>query len=300
MTPPTMKRSGRKTDTGIRSALRGRGMAVIQVASVAVVAFVIFSPLLMLIASSLKDNRYEIMADMGTLAAFWVKDPSLNNFVEVGGLGGALPFGRYLVNSIIILATTVTGGILVSSMLAFVLAWGKIPGRAIVVSLILALYVVPQETLVIPLIFIVNEMGLRDTYTAQILPWMASPIYIFLFYQFFRQVPKDLVEAALVDGASKPRIYWSVFMPISLPVVATVAILQGIESWNQYLWPLLVTQSDHSRPISVGIAAFFGQDQVYWDLAMASSMLMLMPILLLYIVFQRWFISSFLGSAVKG
>jgi multiple sugar transport system permease protein len=279
---------------------RANGLRIVQVASVALLALVVISPLLLLLAGSLKDDRYEIITDMGSFAAFWVRDPTLANFTEIAGFSGALPFGRFLFNSTVILIATVTGGILINAMMAFILAWGTIPGRKLMLTFIIALYVVPQETLVMPLLLITTKAGLADGYLAQILPWMASPIYLFLFYQFFIQVPKDLVEAALVDGASLPRIFWSVFLPISLPVMATVAILLGIESWNQYLWPMLVTQTNYARPISVGIASFLGQDTVYWDRAMAASVLMMLPVLGLYILFQRWFISSFLGSAIKG
>jgi len=280
--------------------LRTNALTVVQVVSVAILAIVVISPLLLLFAGSLKDDRYQIIADMGSFAAFWVQDPTLANFKEIVGFDGALPFGRFLMNSTIILIATVTGGILINAMMAFILAWGTIPGRKILLALIIALYVVPQEALVMPLLLIATKAGLADGYLIQILPWMASPIYLFLFYQFFIQVPKELVEAAQVDGASLPRIFWSVFLPISLPVMATVAILLGIESWNQYLWPMLVTQTNYARPISVGIASFLGQDSVYWDDAMAASVLMMLPVLALYIAFQRWFISSFLGSAVKG
>jgi multiple sugar transport system permease protein len=211
-----------------------------------------------------------------------------------------LPFGRFLFNSTLVMFVTVTGGILINAMMAFVLAWGTIPGRKLLLALVIVLYIVPQETLVMPLLTIVTKVGLSDGYFVQILPGLASPIYLFLFYQFFIQVPRELVEAARVDGASMPRIFASVFLPISLPVMATVAILLGIDSWNQYLWPMLVTQTNYARPISVGIASFLGQDTIYWEKAMPASVLMMLPVLVLYITFQRWFISSFLGSAVKG
>ena len=211
-----------------------------------------------------------------------------------------MPFGRFLINSTVILLATVAGGVIINAMMAFVLAWGTIPGRKLILTLIIALYVVPQETLVMPLLLVATKIGLADGFLIQILPWMASPIYLFLFYQFFIQVPRELIEAARVDGASMPRVFWSVFLPISLPVMATVAILLGIESWNQYLWPMLITQTNYARPISVGIASFLGQDTIHWNWAMAGSVLMMLPVLGLYIVFQRWFISSFLGSAVKG
>jgi multiple sugar transport system permease protein len=113
-------------------------------------------------------------------------------------------------------------------------------------------------------------------------------------------MPKELYEASSIDGASFFRTYRSVFVPLSLPALATVSILMGVDTWNQYLWPILVSQTDYSRPISVAIASFFGQDEIYWDHAMAGSILMMLPILLFYMTFQRWFVTAFIGTAVKG
>ena len=107
-------------------------------------------------------------------------------------------------------------------------------------------------------------------------------------------------KAARMDGASFFAIYRSILLPISTPAIAACAILCGIESWNMYLWPLLATQTDYARPISVAIASFLQTDQVLWDRAIAASVVMMVPVLVLYLVFQRWFVSSFIGSAVKG
>ncbi|MCG5479160.1 carbohydrate ABC transporter permease [Sinorhizobium alkalisoli] len=275
-------------------------LRIVQTACILIVALVIVSPLLMLFVASLKDDRFQILADMGSFRAFWVSDPTLSNFQEVGNFSGQLAFGRYLVNSLIILASTVGFGLIVNSMAGFVLAWGSLRGRALILSLVIALYVIPQESIIMPLVIMVSRAGMTDTFAVQIVPWVASPLYIFLFYQFFAQLPKELFEAAQIDGASVFRIYRSIFLPLSLPALATVSILMGIEAWNQYLWPILVTQTDYARPIAVAIATFFGQDSIYWDRAMAASVLMMIPILVLYLAFQRWFVSSFVGSAVKG
>jgi len=272
----------------------------IQTVCIFVVALVIVSPLFLLVVASLKDDRFQILADMGSFRAFWVSDPTLNNFNEVGHFSGELAFGRYLFNSLLILSITVCSGVIVNSMAGFVLAWGSVKGRATILSIVIALYVIPQESIIMPLVIMVSRAGMTDTFAVQIVPWIASPLYIFLFYQFFAQLPKELLEAAQMDGASIFRIYRSIFMPLSLPAVATVSILTGIETWNQYLWPILVTQTDYARPIAVAIATFFGQDSIYWDRAMAASVLMMIPILGLYLAFQRWFVSSFVGSAVKG
>jgi multiple sugar transport system permease protein len=277
-----------------------RALRIIQSISVLIIALVIVSPLFMLLVASLKDDRFQILADMGSFKAFWVTNPTLNNYVEVGGMSGDLAFGRYLINSLFILACTVGAGLVINSMAGFVLAWGRVPGKGALVALVIALYVIPQESIIMPLLIMVSRAGLTDTFSVQILPWVASPLYIFLFYQFFAQLPKELYEAAEIDGASPFRIYRSVFMPLSLPAMATTSILMGIESWNQYLWPVLVTQTAYARPIAVAIGTFFGQDSIFWDRAMAASVLMMLPILAFYIVFQRWFVSSFIGSAVKG
>ena len=276
------------------------GYRVVQSISVFVIALVVISPLFMLFIASLKDDRFQILADMGSFRAFWVDNPTFNNFREVGNFAGELAFGRYLGNSLFILASTVSLGLVVNSMAGFILAWGSLPGRAIILAMVIALYVIPQESIIMPLLIIVSRAGLSDTFTAQILPFVASPLYTFLFYQFFAQLPKELYEAAAIDGASIFRTWWSIFMPLSLPALATVSILMGIETWNQYLWPILITQTDYARPISVAIATFFGQDSIFWDRAMAASVLMMIPILVFYLAFQRWFISSFVGSAVKG
>jgi multiple sugar transport system permease protein len=279
---------------------RGLSLRAIQVICVLMIALVIVSPLVLLLVGSLKDDRFQIIADLGTWRAFWVSNPSLNNFVELAGFSGPMGFGRFLVNSLIVLAGTVGLGLIVNSMAGFVLAWGSVPGRAVVLAIIIGLYIVPQESLVLPLLVTVVRLGLNDTLIAQIIPFIASPLYTFLFYQFFAQLPKELFEASQVDGASIFRTYWNVFLPLSLPAVATVTILMGLESWNQYLWPVLVSQSSETRPIAVAIGSFFGQSDKYWDHALAASVLMMGPILLVYLAFQRWFVSSFIGSAVKG
>ncbi|WLE00759.1 carbohydrate ABC transporter permease (plasmid) [Agrobacterium leguminum] len=279
---------------------RANMVTTVQVVCVAIVALVILSPLIMLFVASLKDDRYQILAEMGSVSAFWVEKPSLNNFFEVLSPSSGLSLGRYMINSTIILAGTVLGTIAISSSLAFVLAWGSIPGRSLILGFFILLYIIPQETILLPLLVIVRSMGLMDGFLAQILPFVANPLFVFLFYQFFTQVPKDLVEAARMDGASFFTIYRSIFLPISTPAIAACAILSGIESWNSYLWPLLVTQTDTARPISIAIAGFLGTDFIQWDKALAASVLMMIPVLVLYVLFQRWFMSSFIGSAVKG
>ena len=293
-----MSKLTQSTTVGTRSS--NPSYRIVQVVCILVVALVIVSPLLLLLVGSLKDDRFQIIAELGTWKAFWVANPTLSNFAEISGLSGPSGFGRYVINSLIVLAGTVGLGLVINSMAGFVLAWGSLPGRAIIIAMMIGLFIVPQESLVLPLLLTVVRLGLNDTLIAQIIPFVASPLYTFLFYQFFAQLPKDLFEAAQVDGASIFRTYRSVFLPLSLPAIAAVSILMGIDSWNQYLWPVLVSQSNDTRPIAVAIGSFFELSDTYWDQALAASVMMMAPMLLLYLAFQRWFVSSFIGSAVKG
>lgn len=288
------------SDIAARQNRKEKTFVVIQTVSVAIIALVIVSPLIALLVASFKDDRFQILADMGSFRAFWVSDPTLDNYKELLTFSGTFPYGRYLFNSVVILAVTVVAGLFVNSMAAFALVCGKSKVRGLILGFLLALYIIPLESIVLPLLIVMNRLGLGDTFSAQILPFVGSPLYIFLFYQFFRQVPKELTEAASVDGCTLFRTYRSIFLPLSMPVMATVAILLGIEMWNQYLWPLMITQSDYSRPLSVAIASFLGQDSIYWDRAMTASVLMMIPVLIFYLSFQRWFVSSAMGSAVKG
>lgn len=271
---------------------------IIQLASVLIIALVMISPLLLLFAGSLKTDEFQLVSDFGSLRAFWTSSPSLANYRRI--LTSATnPFTTYLLNSILILFTTVGLGLVFNSMAAFVLAWGKLPYRRSILMIVLALFIVPLEALVVPMVLIVGKAGLMDTLTAQIVPFIASPFYIYLFYQFFRQLPRDLLDAAAVDGAGQWQIFFRIVAPLGLPVYATVAILQGYDMWNSYLWPLMVAQS-RSIPMSLGVAMFFGNSGMRWTDALTASAVMMIPMLVLFLFFQRWFISTFISSGVKG
>lgn len=139
-----------------------------------------------------------------------------------------------------------------------------------------------------------------DSYHVQILPFIAEPFSIFLFYQFFIGIPKDFDEAAVVDGASAFRIYWQIVVPISRPVFATVAILKFLQFWSFYLWPLMVTRSDGFRPLMVGMDFFQTQQPILWGSIMAYAAMVTIPVLIVFLLFQKWFIQSVSSSGVKG
>ena len=265
-----------------------------------VLTVIVLGPLLLMFATSLKGDEQQILTDMGGVAAFWVwpSQASFQNYIDVLSNKQA-PFLRFLFNSLLIVALIVIVGVFVNSACAFALSRMRFKSRGWILALIVALIIIPMETLAIPLFLMMNKVGWVDSYQAQIIPFIAHPFSIFLFYQFFTKLPKDIDEAAYVEGATPFQVYMKVALPLSLPVIATVTILQSLEYWNAYLWPLMVTRGPEYRPVSLALAQFFGTPPYVWGDVMAFSVMMSLPILILYFSFQRWFIQSVVAAAVK-
>jgi len=267
-------------------------------------------PILFMFVSSLKPDQ-QIFGDLSSIAAFLpIGNISMDNYAAVFD---RVPAARFLVNSIGISAITVVAGILVNSLAAFALSRMRVRGKTVILTLIIATLIVPFETLALPLVWWVNQLpsfeltefgflftkGWIDTYQVQIIPFIANAFSIYLFHQYFESIPKELDEAARMDGAGWFRIYRQVVMPLSGPAIATVAILTFLPAWNSYLWPLMVVQTEELRPVMVGVQYFF-QLNVSWGEVMAYSTLITLPVVALFIAFQRSFVNSIASSGVKG
>lgn len=264
-------------------------------------------PLVFMIVSSFKPDT-QIFADLGSWTAFLpIGNLSLNNYT---GVFGRVPFATFMVNSIFIAVSTVVLGILINSMAAFALSRMEFKGQKLILGVVLATLIVPFETMALPLLWWVNTIpyidgsqGWLDTYAVQIVPFLANAFSIYLFFQYFDSIPKELDEAATVDGAGWFRIYRSIVMPLSGPAIATVAILTFLPAWNSYLWPLMVVQTESLRPVMVGIDYFkqMGSGSgVSWGQIMAYASMITVPVLALFIAFQKAFINSVASSGVKG
>jgi multiple sugar transport system permease protein len=267
-------------------------------------------PLLFMFVSSLKPDT-DIFKDIGSVRAFLpIGEISLDNYA---GVFDTVPAVRFLLNSLGISLVTVALGILVNSMAAFALSRLSWPGGRLVLSLVIATLVVPFETFALPLVWWVSKLpwltmhglqlawstGWLDTYRVQVLPFVANAFSIYLFYSYFQSIPRQLDEAARVDGAGWFRIYRTVVMPLSGPAIATVSILTFLPAWNSYLWPLMVVQTEELRPVMVG-ASYFFQLKVHWGEIMAYSTLITLPVLGLFLAFQRAFVNSIAATGVKG
>ena len=279
-----------------------------------VIALIFIFPIVFMLVSSLKPDE-QLLRDSGSLLAFVpYGDLSLDNYFEAFR---RVPIARFILNSIFITSVTTILALLINSMAGFAIAVPRWKGKSLVLSVIIATLIVPFDTIAIPLLLIVSKLpwisftscensalvclttNWLDTYHVQIIPFIVGAFTIFLFVQFFRSLPYELVEAARIDGASWFQIYYRIYMPISGPVVATVAILTFLAKWGDYLWPIMVVQSEALRPVQIGVSYFFQLD-VAWGEIMAYLSIITIPVLILYLSLQRAFIESIAASGVKG
>ncbi|HEY6410839.1 MAG TPA: carbohydrate ABC transporter permease [Ktedonobacteraceae bacterium] len=299
--------------TTVRQAKRPRRLItlIFQYALSLLLAFAFIFPLLFMVSASFKSSNDAIFSDLQSFRGLLpVGNLTLDNYVAVFQQS---PFLRFLLNSIFISTVAVLLGVFLNSMAAFALSRLKWKGQRLVLTIIIATLIIPFEAIAIPLLLLVNNLpnlsvtdtglaltqGWFDTYQVQVIPFITSAFSIFLFYQFFKGIPVELDEAALVDGAGYFQIYRQIIMPNSGPVIATVAIFTFLGSWTSFLWPTMVIQSEDVRPVMIGMNYFF-QQVPQWGQIMAFATLVTLPVLALFLVFQRAFITSLASSAVKG
>jgi len=270
-----------------------------------ILAFFFLFPIIFMLISSIKNSEMQVTTDMSTLYAFVPRgDIGFQNYRDVFAQTN---FGQLMFNSVFIVGTMVLFGLIVNSLIAYALARMKYKGRRTILSIIIALIIIPFQSVAVPLLLLVNNLPWfggattwLDSYHVQIIPFIADAFSIFLFHQFFLGIPKELEEAALVDGASRLRIFWNIVLPLSRPVFATVAILQFLTHWGDFLWPLMVTRGGDVRPLTIGMQAFFGQDPRLWGDLMAFASMITVPVLIVFLLFQKWFVQSVATSGLKG
>lgn len=229
--------------------------------------------------------------------SFPLSDITLENYVETFRV---VPFARYYVNSAIVAVSTTVLQILIASLAAYAFARLRFWGRETLFMLYLATLMIPFLVTMIPNFLIIRKLGWYNTYLALIVPTLFSVFSTFLLRQYYRGIPLDFDEAARMDGASSFRIWWQIIMPLSGPVIAALSIFVFQASWNDFLWPLIVTASDEMRTIPIGLASFQGQYSTAWNLLMAGSVIALLPILIIYILAQNWFVRGITLSGMGG
>jgi multiple sugar transport system permease protein len=278
-------------------------------------AIIFVFPIVFMIVSSLKPS-FQILRDSSSLRAFIpVGDISILNYFKAFQRA---PVGVFVFNSLLVTAVTMALGLFVNSMVGFALARMRWKGQQVVLSVIIATLILPFETIAIPLLMVVSKLpwlgpagltyGWLNSYHVQIIPFIVDAFSIFLFVQFFKSLPYELIEAARIDGAGWFTIYARVIVPISGPAFASAAILRGLFMWNQYLWPSMVIQNTQYRPVMVGLGYFWqltssntaGEGILPWGELMAYLTVITVPVILLFLALQRAFVESIATTGIKG
>ncbi|MEM8923360.1 MAG: carbohydrate ABC transporter permease [Actinomycetota bacterium] len=210
-------------------------------------------------------------------------------------------FVRFLLNSMLIATVTAIGQVVTGSLAGFAFAKLQFWGRDVLFGILLISSIVPVEVTIIPEFILVDRLGWADSYLPLIVPsWLVGTLGTFLYREAFKTVPGELSEAAAVDGAGVFRIYWSIYMPLSVPVTVTLFLIAFINSWNELLRPVLYISSENLRTVTLGLTTFQSEHNAEWDLLMAASVVAIVPLLLVYVLGQRWIVQGIATQGLKG
>jgi len=256
-------------------------------------AILMLLPFVWMISTSLKTSN-EVMA----LPPIWI--PSELHWDNFRNAAEVAPFGRYFVNSVVVTILSTIGELLTTILAAYAFSRINFYGKGIVFAVLLGTMMVPGEVLLIPNFVTVSELGWIDSYEALVIPWIASIFSIFLLRQYFFSIPTELSYAAKVDGCSDFKFLWYVMVPLAKPALITIALLKVIGSWNAFLWPLIVTNSQELRTLPVGLSAFTTEAGVKYELLMAASTMVIIPMLILFFIMQKYIISGVARTGLKG
>ena len=258
-------------------------------------ALIMIVPFVWMFATSLKTREYILETPLRL-----IPDPaSFDSYRELYDL---IPLKKMLMNSIIVAVVGTSGQVVVSAMAAYAFARMQWPGRNALFTLYLATMMVPSQVTLIPLFILIRELGWPNTYQALIVPGLFSAFGTFLLRQHFLTLPRELEEAAFLDGANHFTIFWRVLLPLSKPAMATLGVFSFMGLWNAYLWPLFVARREDVMTLPVGLAVLQGGPRALtqWNLVMAGAVITVLPILAVFLLAQRWFVQGVVTSGIKG
>ncbi|HUC94260.1 MAG TPA: carbohydrate ABC transporter permease [Paenibacillus sp.] len=261
-----------------------------------VMSILFITPLLWMVVSSFKPET-RIFADLSSIKALLPLDFTLDNYKAAFD---RIPMIKYLNNSIFYVSVIAVSGLAVNSICGYALAKLHFKGREFILSAVIALMIVPFESILMPLYFIVNNLQWVDTWPALIVPFIANSFSIFMFRQFFMDIPNEILESASIDGSSTMKTFVSIVVPLSGPVFATVFILDFISHWGDFMWPILVTTGESLRNVQLGIQTFFTLPPVFYGQIMATLTFTTVPIILLFLLLQKYYVQGITSSGIKG
>ena len=256
-------------------------------------AIVTLFPFYWMIASSLKSS-FEVIQTPPTLFPSKIMWHNYNVALKMA------PFARYFFNTIIVTILSIISTVIIAILTAFAFSHLEFPGRDMIFSIFLASMMIPGEVLIVTNFKTISSLGWIDTYQALFVPYMANVLYIYMLREFFFKIPKQLYYAAKVDGASDWKFLLKIIVPMAKPSIITICILVGINSWNAFLWPLLVTNSERMRLLANGLTAFQSDAGNQYELLMAASTIITMPIVVVYIFLHKKIMSGISIGGIKG
>jgi len=259
----------------------------------AVGALIMIMPFLWMLSTSVKS-----FADSMSVPPKWL--PTEWRFDNYARVIDSIDFGTYYLNTVIVTLGRTAGQLVLCSLAAYAFASLRFPFKNTIFLALLAVLMVPSQVVMIPSFVIMREFEWLDTFYVLIVPGIFSAFGTFLLRQFFMTLPKDLEEAAKIDGCSYFRIYWNIYLPLSKAALVSLAIFTILASWNDLLWPLIMTSSEEMRVLSIGISSFQGQHSTDYPLLMAGAVMATLPIIVLFIFLQRYFIEGIAMNGIKG
>jgi ABC-type glycerol-3-phosphate transport system permease component len=223
---------------------------------------------------------------------------TLSNYQEI--FSGADLFPRYILNSLIYAGAASALNVLLASMAGYAFGRMEFFGKNLLFALTLAVLMIPSQLILIPKFLVANSLGLTNNLGALIVPAMVQPTMVFLMTQFLKGLPKELEESAMIDGASRFRTFWQIILPLARPAMTAVAILSFQGAWNDFLWPLIVQSSQQNYTLTVGLAFFGRQNYIAYNLLLAGAAINLLPLVVVFFMFQRYFIKGISTSGLAG
>ena len=262
----------------------------------AIVALIFVSPLLWMIAASLKPEA-QIFSDMSTIRTFWPTAATLGNYVEVFTRVNMM---KFILNSLFYVFVIVILDLAVNSICGYALAKFDFPGKELLLTVVISLMVLPMEAIMLPLYKEVASLGWVYTWAGLIVPFVGKCFSIYMFRQFFLDIPDDLLEAAAIDGCGPVKTFFTIVMPISGTVYATIFILDFVAHWNDFMWPMLVVTGEDMRTIQLAIQTFFGSKPIHYGAIMASLTISAIPMLLMFVFLQKYYVEGIASTGIKG
>lgn len=283
---PALEDQGRVSDAQKRSpwwlyAVLGVGLLAMSL------------PFIWMLASSVKPE-----AEVRQIPPTWLPETfTLENYQT---LFDRLSFPTYFFNSTLVAIVVTLGNVVFCSMLGYALAKLEFRGKRVIFALVLGMLMVPAIAILVPLFVLVSNLGLTNTYAGLILPYLAAPIGVFLMRQYFLGLPDELIQAARVDGASEFRIFWNVMLPLCGPALATLAILTFLGSWNNFIWPLVVAQTEDRYTLPVALALYsVGQNATQYGVLLAGAVVVVLPVIAIFLALQRHFVQGIAMTGIK-